>query len=184
MGSLGCRGTNIDNELAEAQANENYELEAGLEGLRDQIQELVGEAALLSIDDVTDDRFKLEDKKRKFGQALHLLTSGKKLHQAQSEYQTAKQEVMELVNTTGNDKERHQLAELLARDHAVVNSTNPTKVQGATSGFEILRFQILARMPEFLVSSFGDLVERRAAMNDQLQAKNLIPHRTSLKRTH
>jgi hypothetical protein len=62
-----------------------------------------------------------------------------------------------------------------ARDDAVVNSTNPTKVQGTTSEFEILRFQILVRMPEFLVGSFGHLVERRAAMNDQLQAKNLTP---------
>jgi molecular chaperone DnaK len=165
---------NIEKELAEARAAENYDVIEDLEELEGEVQELVGEATLLSIDDVTDDRFKLEDKKRKFAQALHLRTSGKKLHQARSEYLTAKQEVMELVNTTGNDKERHQLAELLARDHSVLNSTNPTRVQGAISAFEMLRFQILNRMPEFLSGLFSHLVERRAAMNDQLQAKNLI----------
>jgi len=165
---------NVENELAEARSAENYDVVESLEELETQIQELVGEAALLSIDDVTDDRFKLEDKKRRFAQALHLRTSGKKLHQAKTEYLRAKQEVMELVNATGNDKERHQLAELLARDHAVVNSTNPTKVQAATSAFEMIRFQILGRMPEFLVGLFEHLVERRASMNDELQAKNLI----------
>jgi molecular chaperone DnaK len=165
---------NIESELAEARTAENHDVIESLEELETQIQELVGEAALLSIDDVTDDRFKLEDKKRRFAQALHLRTSGKKLHQAKTEYLRTKQEVMELVNSTGNDKERHQLAELLARDHAVVNSTSPTKVQGAASAFEMLRFQILGRMPEFLVGLFGHLVERRAAMNDQVQAKNLI----------
>ncbi len=165
---------NIENELAEARSAENYDIVESLEKLETQIQELVGEAALLSIDDVTDDRFKLQDKKRKFAQALHLRTSGKRLQQAKTDYLRTKQEVMELVNATGNDNERHQLAELLARDHAVVNSTNPTKVQGATSAFEMLRFQILGRMPEFLVGLFNHLVERRASMNDQLQAKNLI----------
>src|SRR5437867_6154365 len=70
---------NVENELAEARSAENYDVVESLEELETQIQELVGEAALLSIDDVTDDRFKLEDKKRRFAQALHLRTSGKKL---------------------------------------------------------------------------------------------------------
>jgi len=59
-------------------ASEDYESVENLEELETKIQELVGEAALLSIDDITDDRFKLEDKKRKFAQMLHLLTSGRK----------------------------------------------------------------------------------------------------------
>ena len=164
----------LDNEQKEAEANENFETVDGLKKLRGNVQELVGEAALLSIDDVTDDRFKLEDKKRKLAQEMNLLTASKKVDKARSEYAVAKREVSQLVNDSGDDKERHQLAELLAREHTFVSSNNPERVLMAVQQLEALRFQILLRTPEFLVAMFENLVERRPAMNDQLQAKNLI----------
>lgn len=39
-----------------------------------------------------------------------------------------------------------------------------------------LRFQILARQPDFLIGMFQYLEEKRPAMNDQAQAKQLIDH--------
>jgi molecular chaperone DnaK len=164
----------LSNEIEDAEENENYQVVEGLKKLQGEIDELVGEAALLKIDDVTDDRFKLEDKKRRLAQKIHQLTSGKKLEQAKIEYREVKGEVMAMVNQLGDDRERHQLEELLAREHAVVTSTNVEKVEIATSAFNSLRFAILARTPEFLVGMFEHLLTRRTAMNDQLQAKNLI----------
>jgi molecular chaperone DnaK len=164
----------LSNEIEDAEESENYQVVEGLKKLQGEIDELVGEAALLMIDDVTDDRFKLEDKKRRLAQKIHQLTSGKKLEQAKIEYREVKGEVMAMVNQLGDDRERHQLEELLAREHAVVTSTNVEKVEIATSAFNSLRFAILARTPEFLVGMFEHLLTRRTAMNDQLQAKNLI----------
>jgi molecular chaperone DnaK len=164
----------LSNEIEDAEESENYQVVEGLKKLQGEIDELVGEAALLKIDDVTDDRFKLEDKKRRLAQKIHQLTSGKKLEQAKIEYREVKGEVMAMVNQLGDDRERHQLEELLAREHAVVTSTNVEKVEIATSAFNSLRFAILARTPEFLVGMFEHLLTRRTAMNDQLQAKNLI----------
>ena len=128
----------------------------------------------MKIDDVTDDRFKLEDRKRRLAQSLHQLTSGKKLEAAKVEYQEAKGEVMTIVNGFGDDRERHQLEEFLAREHAVVTTTSPEKVQSATGALNSLRFQILGRTPDFLVRMFEHLVEGRPAMNDQVQATTLI----------
>lgn len=164
----------LENEHKEAEANENYETVAGLNKLRNEVQELVGEAALLSIDDVTDDRFKLEDKKRKLAQDLNLLTAGKKVDKARTEYSLAKKEVSLLVSQSGDDKERHQLAEILAREHTFISSNNPDRINSAIQQLESLRFQILLRTPDFLVAMFENLVERRTAMNDQLQVKSLI----------
>ena len=164
----------LSNEIEDAEESENYQVVEGLKKLQGEIDELVGEAALLKIDDVTDDRFKLEDKKRRLAQKIHQLTSGKKLEQAKIEYREVKGEVMAMVNQLGDDRERHQLEELLAREHAVVTSTNVEKVEIATSVFNSLRFAILARTPDFLVGMFEHLLTRRTAMNDQLQAKNLI----------
>jgi molecular chaperone DnaK len=164
----------LTREIEDATTNESYDVAAGLTKLQSEVDELVGEAALLKIDDVTDDRFKLEDKKRRVAQKIHRLTSGKRLDQAKLAYQEAKAEAMDLVNKLGDDRERHQLEELLAREHAVITSTSAEKVEDATSALETLRFQILGRTPQFLVGMFEHLVGRRTAMNDQMQAKNII----------
>jgi molecular chaperone DnaK len=164
----------LTSEIEDATTNESYDVAAGLTKLQSEVDELVGEAALLKIDDVTDDRFKLEDKKRRVAQKIHRLTSGKRLDQAKLAYQEAKAEAMDLVNKLGDDRERHQLEELLAREHAVITSTSAEKVEDATSALETLRFQILGRTPQFLVGMFEHLVGRRTAMNDQMQAKNII----------
>jgi len=164
----------LGNEIEDAEENENYEVVEELSKLRGDIDELVGEATLLKIDDITDDRFKLEDKKRRLAQKIHQLTSGKKLEQAKIEYHEVKGEIMAMVNQLGDDRERHQLEEFLAREHAVVTSTSPEKVEAATSALNSLRFQILGRTPQFLVTMFEHLVERRTSMNDQVQAKSLI----------
>jgi molecular chaperone DnaK len=164
----------LELESEEAEANENYETLEGLNKLRGKIDELIGEATLLSIDDVTDDRFKLEDKKRRLAQEIFQLTSGKKIEKAKLEYSETKEKVSDLVSENGNDKERHQLAELLAREHTFLSSTNPAKIESATQTLSRIEWQILSRMPDFLVGMFQHLVERRASMNDEVQAKNLI----------
>ncbi len=161
-------------EIEDAKNKESYQVVEGLQKLQSEVDELVGEAALLKIDDVTDDRFKLEDKKRRVAQKIHQLTSGKRLDQAKIDYHEAKADAMELINKLGDDRERHQLEELLAREHAVITSTSAEKVESATAALQTLRFQILGRTPQFLAGMFDHLVARRTAMNDQVQAKNLI----------
>jgi len=173
-GEINMLGTRLENEIRQAGENENYQIVEDLKKLQGDIDELVGEVTLLKIDDVTDDRFKLEDKKRRLAQKIHHLTAGNKVDQAKIEYQETKSEVMAMVNQLGDDRERHQLEEFLAREHAVVTSSNPEKIEAATNTLNNLRFQILGRTPRFLVGMFEHLVERRTAMNDQVQAKSLI----------
>ena len=60
----------LEQEKAEALANENYEVVEKLEKLRAPVQELQGEAMLLTLDDVTDSRYRLEDRKRRIAQEL------------------------------------------------------------------------------------------------------------------
>lgn len=164
----------IQAEAEEAAEKSNYDAAEGLERLLGQIQGLISECGGLSPDDVTDDRFKLEDKKRKIAQEVFELTASKRLDAARAAYDTAKHEVSDLVSETGNDHEKHQLREILAREQTFINSTNPERVEAATAELETIRWRILMRMPNFLVGIFEHLVENRTSMNDQLQAKQLI----------
>jgi molecular chaperone DnaK len=164
----------IDSEIDEAESLENYDVVESLNKLKQPIEELIGEASLLSIDDVTDDRFKLEDKKRLLAQQIFLLTAGKKIEKAKADFFEAKREAMDIVSKHGNDIEKHQLNEILAKEHLINNSTNLAKIQSAANDLENIKWRISGRIPEFLQMVFSYLCDKRASMNDEIQAKNLI----------
>ena len=164
----------IQSEADEAATNGNHESAERLERLLGQVHSLIRDCAALPADDVTDDRFKLEDKKRRVAQDVFELTAPKRLDAAKAAYAEAKQEVSALAQESGNDREKHQLREILAREQTFINSTNPERIEASTRDLERIRWQILMRMPDFLIGMFEHLTERRASMNDQVQAKQLF----------
>jgi len=164
----------LESEIEEAESLENFSVAEELSKLRHTANELIGEASLLAIDDTTDDRFKLEDKKRLLSQKIFQITSGKKLDKAKQDFHEAKKDTIETVGKHGNDLEKHQLNEILAREHLILDSTNSQKVQDATDALESLKWRIFGRIPEFLQSMFEYLCDKRSSMNDEIQAKNMI----------
>lgn len=166
--------TKIKNEIDDAQNNGHKDTAEGLEKVLDGVQTLVETAAELAVDDVTDKRFQLEDQKRKLAQQMFVLTSGKRLNQVKAAYQETKSEVAELVRESGNDREKHVMTEILAREQTFINSTSPDKIQTVVDELGRLRYQILMRTPSFLKGVFAHLMNRRASMNDQIQASQLI----------
>jgi molecular chaperone DnaK len=142
--------------------------------MSEKLQDFLALGVLSRDNDVTDDRFKLEDKKRRIAQEVFEQTASKRLDAAKVDYAKTKQEVALLVQEDGNDKEKHNLREVLAREQTFINSTNPERVETAIRDLLRIQFPILMRKPNFLVEMFGDLMERRASMNDQLQTKQLF----------
>lgn len=167
-------GVRVEEEKAEALASERFEVVDQLDKLLAPLKELHVESGLLAADDVTDSRYKLEDRKRKIAQEMNGLIAGKRVERLRGEYRDTKDRVTELVNERGNDQERRQLQEVVAREHTFLNSNNAGKIEAAVDHLERLSFQILRRTPEFLIGWFQHLVEKREMLNDQLQAKNLI----------
>jgi molecular chaperone DnaK len=168
--------TRIQTEIGDAQANDNHEGAAKLEKLNDNLQSLIVESAALSGDDVTDDRFKLEDKKRKIAQEIFELTASKRIDASRAAYLQVKSDTAEIVRESGNDRERHQLTEIIAREQLFIHSTNSERIDEATNELQRLNFKIVARQPDFMVAMFQHLEEIRPSMNDQAQAKQLIDH--------
>lgn len=164
----------IQDEIQEASSNGNHDSAQGLERLLSQVQGLISEVGSLAPDDVTDDRFKLEDRKRKIAQDVFELTASKRVDAAKIAYAEAKEAVGALVSESGNDRERHLYREIVAREQTIINSTNPERIETVTGELERVRWNILMRMPDFLVEMFEHLVRNRASMNDQVQAKQLI----------
>ncbi len=166
--------TKLESEKSEAITNENYEVAASLEKLVDPVKELHSEALLLTLDDVTDDRYKLQDKMRRNAQELNKITAGKQIERLRKEYQSLKADTQQIVVQSGNDLENKQFNEVVAHEHTFLYSANPQKIEDAINNLHRISFQILRRTPEFLIGWFDHLLTKRESFNDQLQAKNLI----------
>jgi molecular chaperone DnaK len=139
-----------------------------------ETQELMSEADKLAPDDVTDDKFKLENRKRELAERLFQLTSSKRLDKARADYRAACADATKAVKENGNDREQHQLSDLLARETTLLETSNPEKLEVAAAEFENLAYQVRSRQPSFQVRMFKYLVDQQPSMNDQLQAKNLL----------
>lgn len=167
-------GEQLEKERDEASENENYEVAAKIEKLCERNEKLYDAAMLMTLDDTTDDKFKLDTRKREVAQELGQLVAGKQIERLRADYQTAKEEVTDTVNESGNDLERRQLREIVTREQTFLNSTNPKKLEEAIGELRHINVQILRRKPDFLISMFQYLIGSRERFNDPLQAKNLI----------
>ncbi len=166
--------TKLQSEIDDANKAGSRDTADNLGKVLDGVQELIGQAADLADDDVTDKKFQLEDKKRKLAQDMYELTSGKRLTQMKAKYAEVKADVQVIVRESGNDRERHLVSEIIAREQAFINSSSPEKIKEATEELESIRWQILLRTPDFLKGMFKYLMEKRASMNDQIQATQLF----------
>lgn len=164
----------ILNEQNEATENNNLDVVKQLDKVLGEVQSLMLTAGKLTEDDVTDDKFKLEDEKRRLAQEAYQLTSNKRAEKALSDYKEAKASTASLVQEDGNDHEKHLIREIISREEVFLKSNNPDSIETETDGLESIRYQILMRMPGYLVGMFEYLVENRVSMNDQTQTNQLI----------
>lgn len=161
-------------ELEDAEKNGQRDVAAGLEKTLSTVQGLMGEVAELKDDDVTDKKYQLEDRKREAARTMFELTSGKRLEQARRAYTDAKSLCSKLIQESGNDRERNMFKDVLAREQTFINSSVPERIQAEAEQLNAIRFGILFRTPTFLRGMYDHLNEKRAAMNDQIQASRLL----------
>jgi len=171
---VGLLEEQIEQENEEAVSHERFEVAQKLKSLRNSLQEVKSAAGAADLQDVTDDRYKLEDRKRRIAQEFYQLTAGKRIERFHAEYQKAVDEATSVVNKSGNDQERRQLQEIVAQEQVFLSSKNAQRVQERIDQVRHLCFQIQRRTPEFLIGWFQWLLGKREMFNDQVQAKSLI----------
>jgi molecular chaperone DnaK len=165
----------LETEISEATEREDYETAKNLQSLKKQMTEIQTQSEKLSIDDITDNRYQLEDRKRKVAQEIDNATKDKRTQVAKNEYLETKEKCSELINSNGNDYERKVFSNITNREQSFLSSNSPLKIHEATDELHTVIIQILWRTPEFLIAVFKDLAQNeRVRMNDQQQATLLI----------
>lgn len=164
----------LEEELDEAEQKEEYETAALLKKLQDEMEMVSVETGNLMDDDVTDNRYKLEDRKRKIAQEIDSATKNKRLLRAKEHYNEAKLECEKLLNENGNDHERKVFNDLIANEATFLTSNNPIKIQEKSDELYGIMNQIRWRTPAWLTGLYNWLKEEQTKMNDQPQAKSQI----------
>lgn len=164
----------LEEELDEATKKENYEVAGELNKLKIEMASILESSAILSDDDVTDKRYQLENKKRKLAQAIDVATKDKRILNAKTEYIEMKQSCLTILDKSGNDHERKHYNDIIYQEPSFLSSNSPIKIKEKTEELSALKYNILWRTPDFLMTVFSDLTQSLIKMNDQIQAKSLI----------
>ena len=166
--------TRLEDEIAQATEREDYETASELHKLVREMEEVAEETKSLTLDDVTDKKYQLEDKKRKLAQEIDNSTKGERIAKARDEYFETKEKCERLLNENGNDYERKSFNSIIAQEKVLFATNSPVKIQEKTDELQAIIGQIRWRTPKFLLAIFNWLLEEQPKMNNQVQAKSLI----------
>lgn len=164
----------LEEEIKLATEKEDYESASKLNKLRKEMEEVSLETESLMIDDVTDKKYQLENKKRKIAQEIDNATKGKRISIASDAYFEKKKQCEQLLNENGNDYERKSFNSIASQEKVFFSTNSPIKIQEKTDELQSIISTIRWRTPEFLIDIFTWLLKVQPKMNNQIQAKSLI----------
>lgn len=164
----------LDIEISEAVEREDFETAESLTSLKKSVSDLVDNSKKLTSDDSTDNKFKLENKKRVLAQEIDHATKDKRMSLLKIKYEEDKKWCKEVVDENGNDQDHKIFYDITGKEQAFLNSASPLKILDAINELISLASDILWRTPTFLEDRFNRLIEKPQLFNDQDQAKSLI----------
>lgn len=164
----------IEAEVEDAKNREDYEAAKELQSLQEEVEEVESRTSEMKEDDVTDDRYQLEDRKRKLAQQIDNATKDKHLQEARKDYEEAKEHCNQVIGAHGNDDERRLFENIVAKESIFLSSSDPSKIRRQTEEMQQIAYSILWRTPAFLQEMFNSLTSDVSRMNNQEQAKSLV----------
>lgn len=164
----------LEDEIDQATKKEDYETAGALAKLKKEMDVVSEETVKLTLDDVTDKKYQLEDRKRKIAQEIDDATKHKRLKKAIDHYNEVKSECLNIINQTGNDYERKSFNDIVSQESAFMSTKSPIKIQEKSDELHAIISQINWRTPEYLVRVYNWLNGEQPKMNNQSQAKSLL----------
>lgn len=164
----------LDDELAAAEENENFEACTRLREIKHDMSGIVKQTNALTTDDSTDKKFQLEDEKRKIAQAIDNATKGKKVNLAIAKYKETKENTKEKIRALGNDSEQRKFDKIVSREESTFSTKSISRINQLENEMDAIYSEIEWRNPEFLGAMLGWLIKQQTRMNDQQAAISLI----------
>ena len=169
---------NIRMKRSQAERNENYRELSSIQNLLSDITALQNRLAALEKDDVTDEKYQVDEAKRSLAQKVHLLYNESLLQKTLKEYYAQKSMVSSALRFgEGNQEHQVKFDDITAGEKTFVLSDNISVIKMKTQQLKGLLHNINSRdrrplTNEELVTVFHSLKFRK--FNDQPQADKLL----------
>lgn len=167
---------NIKKEVFEAELQSNFNLAQELVDLEYELLDLLDKSRGLDADNLSDEKYQLEDQKRKLAQQVDGLTRDKLIDAVKQKYFQAKRN-MEFVleNYQANEQDREQYQNMLNEEKDYLASDSNLVIQGMIDRINRLNAQVVWKSPVYLTEVFTDLSEGRyGAFVHKEQARALM----------
>ena len=148
----------IRSEIEEAEQQDNFEAAQKLVDLEYEILEIADKCKQLSEDDVTDQKYQLEDQKRKIARKVDEITRDKYLIRVKNEYFEAKREIESVLDYYSPQEEDQALFDRIIGEEKATLATNSTlKIQELINRVRRLSFRIKWNNTNFIRNFFMQL---------------------------
>ncbi len=141
-------------EISDAESREEYELAGKLKAVKSEIENVWSDANDLSSDDVTDNKYQYEDKKRKLSTELDALTRNRHLSVLLKDYYEWRDAVNFLASEHANDSEKATLKQINDSEPHLIASSSTIALKDVTKKMRHMYHRIAWRVPERLVGTF------------------------------
>ncbi|MFL5729319.1 MAG: Hsp70 family protein [Cytophagaceae bacterium] len=141
-------------EVRSAEKREDYETAAKLANIREDIDILNTDINKLRQDDVTDTKFQMEDKKRKFAAKIDDLTRDKVLTEVINDYYISKKGCKHVVTEYGSEEDKKNFENLIADEKQFLSTANIILIKSITDKIHTISFKLNWKRPEYIISLF------------------------------
>ena len=165
----------LNSEILDAEANENYEVAADLNAIKKELRSLIMRLNNLREDDVTDEKFQIEDQKRKLAQQIDNLTRDKHIIKVKMDYFSTKRwtkNTVEAEHATEHDKS--QFDDIINREKSFLATNSRLKIQEVIDQLQDLRGRVAWRSPEYVISLFYYYADKRDQFKDKKKGAEII----------
>lgn len=160
------------NNLNEFNKQEKYELAGQVSKIEKELGEIYEQLKELRLDDVTDDKYKIEKRKRGLAQALDLIVRDKEAETIKAIYFEAKHDCESWVTTDETKKPTFQ--QIIAAEREFLASNNKTIIKLKTKELNDLAWKISQKDPTRVAGLFHFYSFKSYPDEKQQEAKRLI----------
>lgn len=165
--------SDVEHLITEQVEDENFEYSSKLEQLRVGLIEIQIETTLLDEDDVSDQKYQLDDKKRKLIQTFDTLTRNKVIALEIEEYNNSKEGLEWQVNKEENEKYRPKYLKVIANEKEVINSGDKYLIRAKIKELDVLHNAIVQSSDENFIGYFFG-IRYNSEFTDTKKAQKLI----------
>ncbi|MEO0899499.1 MAG: Hsp70 family protein [Bacteroidota bacterium] len=166
----------VRHEIEDAEDQGNYENAQKMVDLEFDILGLLDRAKKLKDKDTTDEKFQIEDGKRKLAQQVDALTRDKYIIAVKNDYFQEKRDmeaVIETYEAIPEDLRRYD--DLLSEEKVILATSSSLRIKDLIKQIQRLKFSIRWKSRRYIRELFASLVYGRfGSFTDQLKAEMLI----------